>query len=32
MANAKGNNPMGMPIAPKPSSIQKAVPNKPKGK
>jgi hypothetical protein len=32
MANAKGNNPMGMPIAPKPSSIQKAVPKKPKGK
>jgi len=32
MANAKGDNPMGMPIAPVPSSIVTAVPNKPKGK
>jgi hypothetical protein len=32
MANAKGDNPMGMPIAPKPSSIETAVPKKPKGK
>jgi hypothetical protein len=32
MANAMGNNPMGMPIAPVPSSIEKAVPKKPKGK
>jgi hypothetical protein len=30
MANAKGNNPMGMPIAPKPSSIEKATPKQPK--
>jgi len=33
MANAKGDNPMGMPIAPKPStkpsSIEKATPKKP---
>jgi len=32
MANAMGDNPMGMPIAPKPSSIVKATPKKPKGK
>lgn len=30
MANSKGDNPMGMPIAPKPSSIEKAKPSKPK--
>jgi len=30
MANAMGDNPMGMPIAPKPSSIVKATPKKPK--
>jgi hypothetical protein len=29
MANSKGDNPMGMPIAPKPSSIQTATPKKP---
>jgi hypothetical protein len=30
MANAKGDNPMGMPIAPVPSSIETATPKKPK--
>jgi hypothetical protein len=30
MANAKGNNPMGMPIKPMPSSIEKATPKQPK--
>jgi len=30
MANAKGENPMGMPMSPKQSSIVKATPKKPK--
>lgn len=29
MANSKGDNPMGMPIVPVPSSIQTATPKKP---
>ena len=32
MANDMGNNPMGMPMSPKASSIEKAEPKKPKGK
>jgi len=32
MANSKGDNPMGMPMSPVPSSIVKAEPKKPKGK
>ena len=32
MANAMCDNPMGMPMSPKASSIEKAEPKKPKGK